>query len=197
MLEFLFFYLDLINNKLENNFILFFIIYFFLILIFFTFSLPGGPILQIFSGFFFGFYLGFFINIFSILIGSYLFVTFTKTIFKKLLNKLYLKFSDKLNKIIKNSSYEYLILLRLIQGNPLFIQNLFLSFIKISYVKFFVSSFIGLCPAVILFTYFGSKIYEMYQLKNITYSEIIKLDFIIFLLFIISILIIRIIYKKK
>ena len=196
MIDF-FFYIDLINIHLNNNFILFFLLYFFLLIIFFSFSIPGGPIPQIMSGFFFGFYLGFLINIFAILIGSYFFVTFAQNIFKKFLNKIYLKFSNQLHNFIENSSYEYLILFRLIQGNPLFVQNLCFSFLNISKLKFFITSFIGLSPAVILFSYFGSKFYEMYEIKNITYSDIITKDFIFFITIVIIVLVLRIIYKKK
>ena len=47
---------DIINffyEQLETNFILFFLLYLFLLIIFFSLSLPGGPVLIISSGFFF------------------------------------------------------------------------------------------------------------------------------------------------
>jgi uncharacterized membrane protein YdjX (TVP38/TMEM64 family) len=198
MLENFFLYINFINQNLENNYLIFFLIYFFSLIIFFSFSLPGGPILLIASGFFFGFYIGFFINIFSILIGSYFFVfLFARNFFNKFFNIMYLKFSNKLNKLIKRSSYEYLIIFRLIQGNPLFIQNLFLSFLNISKTKFILTSFVGFSPAIIVFTYMGSKLLQIYEIKNITYNDIFSKEFIFILIIIILFLISRIIYNYK
>jgi uncharacterized membrane protein YdjX (TVP38/TMEM64 family) len=198
MLENFFLYINFINQNLENNYLFFFLIYFFSLIIFFSFSLPGSPILLIASGFFFGFYIGFFINIFSILIGSYFFVfLFARNFFNKFFNIMYLKFSNKLNKLIKRSSYEYLIIFRLIQGNPLFIQNLFLSFLNISKTKFILTSFVGFSPAIIVFTYIGSKLLQVYEIKDITYNDIFSKEFIFILIIFILFLIFRIIYNYK
>ena len=197
MLESFFLYINFINQNLENNYLIFFLIYFFSLIFFFSFSLPGGSILLITTGFFFGFYIGFLINIFSILIGSYFFVFFAKNFLKSFFNKLYLKFSKKLNTLIKHSSYEYLIIIRLIQGNPLFIQNLCLSFLNISKTKFIITSFIGFSPAIIIFTYLGSKLLQVYEIKSITYNDIFSNEFIFILILFILFLIFRIIYNYK
>ena len=197
MLESFFLYINFINQNLENHYLIFFLIYSFSLIVFFSFSLPGGPILLITTGFFFGFYAGFVINMFSILIGSYFFVFFAKSFFKNYFNKLYVKFSKKLNALIKHSSYEYLIIFRLIQGNPLFIQNLCLSFINISKAKFIITSFTGFCPSIIIFTYVGSKLLQAYEIKNITYNDIFSNEFIFILMLFILLLIFRIIYNYK
>jgi Uncharacterized conserved protein len=167
------------------------------LIIFFSLSLPGGPLLIISSGFFFGFYLGFLINIIAILIGSYVFIYILKNLFNNLFNLFYLKFSKRLNNLIEHSTYEYLILIRLIAGIPLFIQNLFFSFINISKSKFFISSFLGFSPIVFLLTFFGSKIYSIYEIKNFASSDVISAEFIFFTILLIILIIIRIIYKIK
>ena len=196
-MENLFFYINFFNQNLENNYFLFILLYLISLIIFFTFSLPGSPLLSIASGFFFGLYAGFLINIISILIGSYFFVYFAKIIFKNFLNKLHSKFSNKITNLIKHSSYEYLIIFRLIQGNPLFIQNLCLSFVNISKKKFIISSCIGLSPAIFAFSYFGSKLSQIYEINYIKFSDIISKDFILFLAIVILFLIFRIIYNFK
>ncbi len=196
-MENLYYYINFIYENLENNYLIFCLIYFFSLVIFFSFSLPGGPIPLVASGFFFGFYVGFLINIFSILLGSYFFVSFTKNLFKKFFHNWYDKISNKFYNFIKHSSYEYLILFRLIQGNPLFIQNLCFSFLDISKIKFLISSFFGFSPGIIILTYFGSKLFEIYEIKNAKFSDIISTDFIIFIIIIILLLILRIIYKTK
>ena len=196
MFDHLYLIINFFNEQLETNFTLFFLLYLFLLIIFFSLSLPGGPVLIISSGFFFGFYIGFLINIIAILIGSFVFIYILKNLFKNLFNLFYLKFSKRLNNLIKYSTYEYLILIRLI-GGPLFIQNLFFSFTDISKFKFFISSFFGFSPTIFLFTYFGSKIYEIYELKNFKSSDIISTEFIFFTIVLIILIFIRIIYKIK
>ena len=197
MFDNLYFFINLFYEQLENNFILFFLLYQFSLIIFFSLSLPGGPIPIIASGFFFGFYLGFLINIIAILIGSYIFTFILKNLFKNLFKLFYLKFSKRLNNLLEHSTYEYLILIRLIAGVPLFVQNLFLSFINITKSKFFISSFLGFSPTIFILTYFGSKIYEIFEIKNFKSSDVISTEFIIFIILLIILIIIRIIYKIK
>ena len=183
----------LIKNNLELSLILYFLFSF----LFFTFSLPGSLIIILASSFFFGFITGFIINITTIVLGSLCFFLFFKNLFKKYFNKQIEKFSYKLNTIIKKSSFEYLVLLRLIFGVPLFVQNLFLSTLNISKTKFIITSFIGFSPAIIIFTYLGSKLLQVYEIKNISYRDIFTNEFIFILILFILFLIFRIIYNYK
>lgn len=197
MIDSLYLYLTYIVENLESNFILFFILYFFSLIIFFSFSLPGGPVFLIASGFFFGIYLGFLINIFSMLIGSYIFIFFFKNLFNKIFSSFYIKFSKRLEFLFKHNTYEYLILLRLITGTPLLIQNLLISFINISKTKFLITSFFGFTPLIILLTYFGSKLNQIYEVKNFNFIDIISKEFIFIIIILIFLLVIKIIYKTK
>ena len=142
MIDVIFNFLIQFDLLIKNNVELSLILYFLFSFLFFTFSLPGSLMIILASSFFFGFITGFIINITTIVLGSLCFFLFFKNIFKKYFNKQIEKFSDKLNKIIKKSSFEYLVLLRLVIGVPLFVQNLFLSTLNISKSKFLISSFI-------------------------------------------------------
>ena len=132
-----------LSNFVDMYYYFSFLIYFLTALVFFTFSLPGGLIVSLASGFFFGFIPGFFINIVSTSLGSLIFINFSKTILNKAFKKYYLKYSQKLSVYIKNSSFEYLILIRLIIGPPLIFQNMCISMLKVSNIKIFISSLIG------------------------------------------------------
>ena len=183
----------LIKNNLELSLILYFLFSF----LFFTFSLPGSLIIILASSFFFGFITGFIINITTIVLGSLCFFLFFKNIFKKYLNKQIEKFSDKLNKIIKKSSFEYLILLRLIFGVPLFVQNLFLSTLNISKTKFIISSFIGFTPYFLLFSFIGNQFSDLIEVKEFQLSNILSFELILIFLILIIFLLIRIFFKFK
>ena len=183
----------LIKNNLELSLILYFLFSF----LFFTFSLPGSLIIILASSFFFGFITGFIINITTIVLGSLCFFLFFKNIFKKYFNKQIEKFSDKLNKIIKKSSFEYLVLLRLIFGVPLFVQNLFLSTLNISKTKFIISSFIGFTPYFLLFSFIGNQFSDLIEVKEFQLSNILSFELILFFLLLIIFLLLRIFFKFK
>ena len=183
----------LIKNNLELSLILYFLFSF----LFFTFSLPGSLIIILASSFFFGFITGFIINITTIVLGSLCFFLFFKNIFKKYFNKQIEKFSDKLNKIVKKSSFEYLVLLRLIFGVPLFVQNLFLSTLNISKTKFIISSFIGFTPYFLLFSFIGNQFSDLTEIKEFQLSNILSFELILIFLLLIIFLLLRIFFKFK
>ena len=178
----------LIKNNLELSLILYFLFSF----LFFTFSLPGSLIIILASSFFFGFITGFIINITTIVLGSLCFFLFFKNLFKKYFNKQIEKFSDKLNTIIKKSSFEYLVLLRLIFGVPLFVQNLFLSTLNISKTKFIISSFVGFTPYFLLFSFIGNQFSDLIEIKEFQLSNILSFELILIFLILIILLLIRI-----
>ena len=197
MIDVIFNFLIQFDLLIKNNLALSLILYFLFSFLFFTFSLPGSLIIILASSFFFGFITGFIINITTIVLGSLCFFLFFKNIFKKYFNKQIEKFSDKLNKIIKKSSFEYLVLLRLIFGVPLFVQNLFLSTLKISKTKFIISSFIGFSPYFLLFSFIGNQFSNLIEVKEFQLSNILSFELIFIFLILIIFLLIRIFFKFK
>ena len=196
MNEIIFNFLINLNEFVSTYYIYSFCLFFIISTLYFTFSLPGGIIILLSSGFFFGFIGGFFLNIISICLGSLIFIIFSKTLIKGLFEKYYVKFSDKLSTYIKSSSYEYLILIRLIIGPPLLFQNICISLLNISKTKILITSFIGFTPLMLLFSYLGSHVSNIIELKSITIADILTSEIIIIFVLIISILFFRIFIKK-
>ena len=197
MNEIIFNFLINLNEFVSTYYIYSFCLFFIISTLYFTFSLPGGVIILLSSGFFFGFIGGFFLNIISICLGSLIFIIFSKTLIKGLFEKYYVKFSDKLSTYIKSSSYEYLILIRLIIGPPLLFQNICISLLNISKTKILITSFIGFTPLMLLFSYLGSHVSKIIELKAFTIADIFTSEIIIIFVLIISILFFRIFIKKK
>jgi len=185
-----------LTDYINNNYYYSFLFYFIISICFFTLSLPGGIIISISSGFFFGFLEGFIINILSISVGSLIFIIFSKTILSKLFEKYYNKFSDKLTDFVKNSSYEYLILLRLVIGPPLIFQNICISLLDISKTKILISSVIGFTPIMLLLSYFGSYTSNLIELKAFTFSSIFSPEILITVGLFIILIVLRIYFKK-
>ena len=190
-------YLDFITYYVDNNFLLSAFLFFIFLVIYNSFSLPGNLFFFLSSGFFFNIYLGFLINILSIVIGSLNFFIFSKLFFKFFLSKFYNKYSNKITKIIKNSSYEYLILLRLISLFPLMVQNICLSILNISKTKFIITTFIGFIPIMFLAAFIGNEISNFVELKYFKIKDLFSSNFLLILLLLISIIILRIFFKKK
>jgi uncharacterized membrane protein YdjX (TVP38/TMEM64 family) len=196
MNEIIFNFLINLNEFVSTYYIFSFCLFFIISTLYFTFSLPGGIIILLSSGFFFGFIGGFFLNIISICLGSLIFIIFSKTLLRGLFEKYYVKFSDKLSTYIKSSSYEYLILIRLIIGPPLLFQNICISLLNISKTKILITSFIGFTPLMLLFSSLGSHASNIIQLKSFTIADIFTSEIIIIFVLIISILFFRIFIKK-
>ena len=171
------------------------IIYFLFCLLFFFFSLPGAFFVTLSSGFFFGFYIGFLINITTITFGSLFFIILSKYLFINYYNNYLSKYIDKLNRVIKKSSYEYLILTRLILGIPLIVQNLFISTLEISKFKFIISSIIGFTPYFLIFTYAGDKISNLIEIKSLSIKNILSIEIIIVIVIFVVIILFRIFSK--
>ena len=195
MIDYILIMLNYTQILIDQNYALTLILYFVFCLLFFFLSLPGGLIVTLSSGFFFGFYIGFIINITSITIGSLFFMIISKYFFLNYFNYYLSKYTDKLNKIIKKSSYEYLILIRLIFGIPLIVQNLFISTLEISKVKFIISSIIGFTPYFLIFSYVGDKISDLLEIKSFSIKNIFSIEIIIILIILALVLIFRIFYK--
>ena len=196
MNEIIFNFLINLNEFVSTYYIFSFCLFFIISTLYFTFSLPGVIIILLSSGFFFGFIGGFFLNIISICFGSLIFIIFSKTLIKGLFENYYILFSDKLSTYIKSSSYEYLILIRLIIGPPLLFQNICISLLNISKTKILITSFIGFTPSMLLFSYLGSHVSNIIELKAFTIADIFTSEIIIIFVLIISILFFRIFIKK-
>ena len=192
-----FVFLDFLNIYIDTNYNFSILIFFVFLLFYNTFSIPGNLIFVVSAGYFFGIYIGYIISILSIVLGSLIFFTVSKLFLKKLFTNIYDKYSTKINKYISNSSIEYLILFRMMPGPPLMMQNVCLSILKINFIKFILTSFIGFSPIIFVAVYFGSKIKSFESIKNITMNSILSRDFLIFVGLMIFFLSLRIIFKKK
>ena len=197
MTDFIFDIIFNINSFINTYYISSFIIYFIFSIIFFTFSLPGGLIILLGSGFFFGSLSGFIINITSISLGSLIFINFSNNLFKKLFYKSYNKYSKKISGYISSSSYEYLILIRLIIGPPLIFQNLCISLLNISKTKILISSIIGFSPMMFIFSYSGNHASNIIELREFTFSKLISFEILLILFFLITLTLLKIFFKNK
>ena len=196
-MDIFFFILDSIRLNTEINYINTLLIFFIYLFLHNLFSLPGSIIFFAASGYFFGLYIGFFISIISLVLGSLFFFIFSSIFLKKIFPKIYNNYSKKITSYIDDSSFEFLILLRLIPGPPLMLQNLLLSILNIKKTLFCLTSLIGFSPIVFVSVFFGYQLSNFNSLRSVVFSDVFSLEFIIFILFIFALIFLKIFYKKK
>ena len=196
-MDFVLYFLDYIQLKIEHNYYFSLIIFLSLMILYNSFSLPGNPIFMTSAGFLYGIGIGFSVSIIGIVLGSLIFYLFVSFLFKKIFPSFYNKYSSKAHSYLSDSTFEYLIIFRMIPGFPLIVQNLVLTILKIDKLKFLISSIIGFSPLVFAFVYFGKQLNNISKLKSVTFSDIFSLEILILIFLLIFLISIRIVYVKK
>ncbi len=196
-MDLILYFLDYIQLKIEHNFYFSLIIFLSLMILYNSFSLPGNPIFMTAAGFLYGIGIGFSVSIIGIVLGSLIFYLFVSFLFKKTFPSFYNKYSSKAHSYVSDSTFEYLIIFRMIPGFPLIVQNLVLTILKIDKLKFIISSIIGFSPLVFAFVYFGKQLNNISKLKSFTFSDIFSLEILILIFLLILLISIRILYVKK
>ena len=77
------------------------------------------------------------------------------------------------------------------------VQNICLSILNISKKKFIITTFIGFIPIMFLAAFFGNEISNFVELKNFKMKDLFSSNFLLIFLLLISIIILRIFFKKK
>ena len=196
-MDFVLYFLDYIQLKIEHNYYFSLIIFLSLMILYNSFSLPGNPIFMTSAGFLYGIGIGFSVSIIGIVLGSLIFYLFVSFLLKKVFPSFYNKYSSKAHSYLSDSTFEYLIIFRMIPGFPLIVQNLVLTILKIDKLKFIISSIIGFSPLVFAFVYFGKQLNNISKLKSFSFSDIFSLEILILIFLLILLISIRIVYVKK
>lgn len=195
-MEFLLNFLDYIKINIEFNFFYTFVFFFIFLLAYNSFSMPGGIIFMAATGYFFGTFIGYFLSIITLVLGSLIFFSFSHFFIQKFSPKFIKKYISIFQKYISKSSFEYLIIFRMIPGPPLFVQNIILSFLKITKTNFILSTFIGFSPIVFMAVFLGNQLNDISYLKDLSFKDMFTFKFLIFIFMLISFLLIRVFYKK-
>ena len=124
------------------------------------------------------------------LIAKFFFLDFIK---RKFLNK-YSYIGNYFNK----NDLELMILIRIVPGTPFFLQNLILAGLGAQNKKFFYTTLIGLAPWSFIFGSIGQGLEEIFVNKTeLSFSLIAQPEYLIPLGFIIFLIVLIIIFKKK
>ena len=196
-MESIFEILKLLDDTIYNHYILSLLIFIFLLYIYASISLPGTIILWVFSGYVFGYFVGYLLSIIFTTLGSFNLYYVSKNYLNRYFKNKFFKYLNKIDNLINDNSYDILIIFRMIPYVPFFIQNISLSFLNISNLKFIIVTFIGLTPIILFATIIGDTITDFNYIKEFQLENLYNKKFIILSIFIILIPIIRIYYFSK
>ena len=169
---------SLINFKNENYWvtvIIFIISYITLV----TFALPGSPIASLTGGFLFGLAFGTFLNVTAAATGATLIFLAAKNGFGNKLTQRIDASEGSIRKIrdgIKRDEISYLFLIRLIPIIPFAVANLMPALFGVSLRNFFFTTYVGIIPGGLVFTWLGSGLSEVFkQNKEPNFSIIFEI----------------------
>ncbi len=151
-----------------------FILGYFLIYIVSTaLSFPGATILTLLGGAIFGLPLGLLIVSFASSIGATLAFLMSRTLFKSYIEKHYEKTLNKINDGLERDGSLYLLSLRLVPLFPFFLINLCMGLTKISILKFYTISQIGMFIGTAIYVNAGVRLSEIESISGILNSDVI------------------------
>ena len=174
-----------------NFYLLFFLILYYLVA---TFSLPLASILSLSIGALFSFFDAIFIISVGSTLGALSSFLIARYALKNFLEKKFYSQLLKINKGIKENGLYYLFFLRVVPVFPFFVINILFGITKMSAIKFFIISFVGMLPGILLYVNAGSQISKINSI-----SEIYNLNIIlsIFIIGIFPIVIKKVLYSLK
>lgn len=136
-------------------------------------SLPGAAVLTLAAGALFGLAAGVLIASLASTIGATLAFLGTRYVFRDLVNRRFGGAMKSLNEGLKGEGVFYLLSLRLIPVFPFFMVNLLMGLTKVSVVRFFVVSQIGMLPGTFAYVYAGTQIAKIRSMADILSFEIL------------------------
>tara|TARA_B100001964_G_C14059977_1_gene520935 strand:+ start:333 stop:929 length:597 start_codon:yes stop_codon:yes gene_type:complete len=189
--------IDNFSNWIAINYTLTLVLFFLFVFFYSFLSLPGLPFFFILMGYLLGIFWSYIIASIAVTVGSFCFFILSKYLFSKFFVKYYEKYSNKVNYFIKDSTFEYLLIFRLIPGTPLIIQNVILSLLNISSYKFLCATILGFTPFILFSILIGNKVNNLLNLERIKAQDVFTWDLMLILIVFITIILIWIRFKKK
>ncbi|WDV45660.1 TVP38/TMEM64 family protein [Clostridiaceae bacterium M8S5] len=137
------------------------------IFILISFGIPISALVILFGGFLFGWYNGFIYSVIGITIGSVPAYLFSKYIIGNWIDE---KFGHRIKPIqdeINKNKISYLISVRFIPSFPLFVVNFVAGISNISLFTLVTTTFIGMLPYCLVYSYAGSNIGNINSPKEV------------------------------
>ena len=143
------------------------LIYFGLYIMVTALSLPLATVLSVLGGAIFGFLFSSILVLFAASIGASLAFLSARFILRDSLEQRFSTQLDRINQGIQKQGYLYLFSLRLLPLIPFFVVNLLFGLTKMPVRYFFMISFIGMLPAILVYVNAGSQLGQLRSFADI------------------------------
>ena len=163
-------------NSHYNYYLIFFLILYYIVA---TFSLPFATLLSLSVGALFSFFDAIFIISLGSTLGALSSFLIARYALKFFLEKKFYAQLSKINRGIKENGSYYLFFLRVVPVFPFFLINVLFGISKMPAIKFFIISFVGMIPGILLYVNAGSQISKINSVSEIYNLNIILSVFII------------------
>jgi uncharacterized membrane protein YdjX (TVP38/TMEM64 family) len=129
-------------------------------------SLPCNVFFCIAGGFLFGFFPGLFYILFSATLGSTLSFLAIKLALADWVEKIAAKWLIHLEQGFKKNAFHFIVSLRLIPIFPFFVVNAIAGLLGINLITFITATFIGIIPAVLIYTSVGHSLESLFNAEK-------------------------------
>ncbi len=170
---------QLLSDLVQASPLLMPLLFMLLYIIVVLFSLPGGTLMSVAGGFLFGPIQATIMVLIAATLGATgLFLAAKSSIGDSLRDKAG-PWLSKLEAGFKKNELSYLLFLRLVPAFPFFVVNLVPAFLGVSLRNYVISTFIGIIPGALVFTYFGAGLGaifesgEVFSLSSVVTPEIL------------------------
>lgn len=129
------------------------------------FSLPVTAIMMVGSGMIFGTWIGLVISLTAMTLGGTMSLLTGRFLFRDVVERRFTGYIDVINKGIEKEGAFYLFSLRLIPIFPFWVVNLLLGVTGVKIPIFMFATFCGMVPVTLIFSYAGSQLGSIEELK--------------------------------
>ncbi|MEZ8195546.1 TVP38/TMEM64 family protein [Vibrio cortegadensis] len=162
-----------LNEYIQNNFVVAGLIYFLAYVLITAFSIPGAAVVTLLGAALFGFWFSLFLVSFASTIGATLAFLSSRFLLRDWVQS---KFGDKLEAInngVKKDGAFYLFSLRLIPVFPFFLINLLMGLTPITTLKFYLTSQLGMLAGTMVYLNAGTQLAEIDSLSGIVSPSVL------------------------
>ena len=136
-----------------------------------AFSLPGGLLLSLTTGFIFGRWVGTVLVVFAATLGAAIVFLAARYIFADAARKRLGAWGEKINAGFTQNAFSYLLFLRLVPVFPFFLVNLAPAFTSIPLRTYVLATFAGIIPGSFVFVNLGQTLGRIESLEGLVSGE--------------------------
>ena len=136
-----------------------------------AFSLPGGLLLSLTTGFIFGRWVGTVLVVFAATLGAAIVFLAARYIFADAARKRLGAWGEKINAGFTQNAFSYLLFLRLVPVFPFFLVNLAPAFTSIPLRTYVLATFAGIIPGSFVFVNLGQTLGRIESLQGLVSGE--------------------------